>query len=47
MAEDRLPVVREMILADSEDGRRKALDKLLPLQQGDFEAIFEAMAGCR
>jgi pyruvate,orthophosphate dikinase len=45
MAEDRLPVVREMILADSEDGRRKALDRLLPMQQGDFEAIFEAMAG--
>jgi pyruvate,orthophosphate dikinase len=45
MAEDRLPVVREMILADSEEGRRKALDKLLPMQQADFEAIFEAMAG--
>jgi pyruvate,orthophosphate dikinase len=45
MAEDRLPVMREMILADSEDGRREALDKLLPMQQGDFEAIFEAMAG--
>src|SRR5207302_1673169 len=45
MAEDRLPVVREMILAENEDGRRKALDRLLPMQQGDFEAIFEAMAG--
>ena len=45
MAEDRLPVVREMILADGEDGRRAALDRLLPFQQGDFEAIFEAMAG--
>jgi pyruvate, orthophosphate dikinase len=45
MAEDRLPVVREMIMAENEDGRRKALDKLLPMQQGDFEAIFEAMAG--
>jgi pyruvate,orthophosphate dikinase len=45
MAEDRLPVVREMILADSEEGRRKALDKLLPMQQSDFEAIFEAMSG--
>jgi pyruvate, orthophosphate dikinase len=45
MAEDRLPVMREMILADSEEGRRQALDKLLPMQQGDFEAIFEAMAG--
>jgi pyruvate, orthophosphate dikinase len=45
MAEERLPVMREMILADSEEGRRKALDKLLPMQQGDFEAIFEAMTG--
>ncbi len=45
MAEERLPVMREMILADSEEGRREALDKLLPMQQGDFEAIFEAMAG--
>src|SRR5256885_796791 len=45
MAEDRLPVVREMILADDEHGRRTALDKLLPMQQGDFEGIFEAMAG--
>jgi pyruvate, orthophosphate dikinase len=45
MAEERLPVVREMILAESEEGRRKALDKLLPMQQGDFEGIFEAMAG--
>jgi pyruvate, orthophosphate dikinase len=45
MAEDRLPVVREMILAEGEEGRRKALDKLLPMQESDFEAIFEAMAG--
>src|SRR5919205_466856 len=45
MAEDRLPVVREMIMAANEDGRRAALDKLLPMQQGDFETIFEAMAG--
>jgi pyruvate, orthophosphate dikinase len=45
MAEDRLPVVREMILAQDEAGRRAALDKLLPMQQSDFEAIFEAMAG--
>jgi pyruvate,orthophosphate dikinase len=45
MAEDRLPVVREMILADNEEGRREALERLLPMQQGDFEAIFEAMAG--
>jgi pyruvate,orthophosphate dikinase len=45
MAEGRLPVVREMIMADNEDGRRKALDELLPMQQSDFEGIFEAMAG--
>jgi pyruvate,orthophosphate dikinase len=45
MAEDRLPVVREMILAEGEAGRRAALEQLLPMQQGDFEGIFEAMAG--
>ena len=45
MAEDRLPVVRAMILASGEDERRAALEKLLPLQQEDFEGIFEAMAG--
>ena len=45
MAEDRLPLVREMILAAGEDERRSVLEKLLPLQQGDFEGIFEAMAG--
>ncbi|HKC22217.1 MAG TPA: pyruvate, phosphate dikinase [Gaiellaceae bacterium] len=45
MAEDRLPLVREMILAEGTTGRRAALDKLLPIQQGDFEGIFEAMAG--
>ncbi|TMM21000.1 MAG: pyruvate, phosphate dikinase, partial [Actinobacteria bacterium] len=45
MAEDRLPRVREMIMASGEDERRAALDKLLPFQQGDFEGIFEAMAG--
>ena len=45
MAEDRLPLVREMIMATDEGSRRAALDKLLPLQQSDFEGIFEAMAG--
>jgi pyruvate,orthophosphate dikinase len=45
MAEDRLPIVREMILATAEDERRAALDRLLPMQQADFEGIFEAMAG--
>jgi pyruvate,orthophosphate dikinase len=45
MAEDRLPVMREMIMASGEDERRAALDRLLPHQQADFEGIFEAMAG--
>jgi pyruvate, orthophosphate dikinase len=45
MAEDRLPVVRAMIMASNEDERREALGRLLPLQQQDFEGIFEAMAG--
>ncbi|MGH3081988.1 MAG: pyruvate, phosphate dikinase [Gaiellaceae bacterium] len=45
MADDRLPVVREMIMASDERERRGALDKLLPHQQADFEGIFEAMAG--
>jgi pyruvate,orthophosphate dikinase len=45
MAEDRLPLVREMIMASDERSRRAALDELLPLQQSDFEGIFEAMAG--
>ena len=45
MADDRLPIVRDMILAREEDERRSALDKLLPMQQADFEGIFEAMAG--
>jgi pyruvate, orthophosphate dikinase len=43
--DERLPVVQEMILASDESGRRAALDRLLPFQQSDFEAIFEAMAG--
>jgi pyruvate,orthophosphate dikinase len=45
MADDRLPLVREMIMAGDEDERRAALDRLLPHQQSDFEGIFEAMAG--
>jgi pyruvate,orthophosphate dikinase len=45
MADDRLPVVREMIMASGEEERRSALEKLLPHQQADFEGIFEAMAG--
>ena len=42
---DRINIVREMILADDEAGRRRALEKLLPIQRGDFEGIFNAMAG--
>jgi pyruvate,orthophosphate dikinase len=42
---ERLQLVRELILAADEEGRRAALDRLLPIQQGDFEGIFEAMAG--
>ena len=45
MAEERLPLVRAMIMASGEDERREALAKLLPPQQEDFEGIFEAMAG--
>ena len=42
---NRINIVREMILADDEAGRRKALAKLLPIQRGDFEGIFKAMKG--
>ena len=42
---DRIIAVREMILADDKAGREKALAKLLPMQRGDFERIFEAMKG--
>ena len=45
MQQERLPVVQEMILAVSEEERRRALDRLLPMQQSDFEGIFEAMTG--
>jgi pyruvate,orthophosphate dikinase len=41
----RIDAVREMILADTEEGRKAALAKIEPLQQGDFEGIFRAMAG--
>ncbi len=43
--EDRITPVREMIVAENEEGRRKALDKLLPMQKGDFKGIFKAMTG--
>ncbi|HQF81915.1 MAG TPA: pyruvate, phosphate dikinase, partial [Candidatus Syntrophosphaera thermopropionivorans] len=42
---NRIKAMREMILADNEEGRRKALDKLLPMQRSDFEGIFTAMDG--
>ncbi len=42
---DRIKAVREMILASDVEGRRSALAKLLPMQRGDFEGIFEAMDG--
>jgi len=45
MAADRQPKMRAMIMAHDEAGRRSALDELLPLQQADFEGLFEAMAG--
>ena len=43
--EDRIDSVREMILADDEAGRRKALARLLPIQRSDFIGIFEVMDG--
>ncbi len=42
---DRIKSVREMILADDEAGRRRALAKLLPIQRGDFEGLFREMNG--
>ena len=41
----RIKAMREMILSDDEAGRRAALAKLLPMQRGDFEALFEVMNG--
>ena len=42
---DRIKAMREMIVAKDEEQRRKALDKLLPMQRGDFEGLYEAMEG--
>ncbi|MCX8131014.1 MAG: pyruvate, phosphate dikinase [Clostridia bacterium] len=42
---DRLPAMREMIVSRTEEQRRKALDKLLPMQRGDFEGLFKEMKG--
>ena len=44
--EDRLPVMREMIMARNHFEREDALDRLLPLQRGDFEGLFRVMDGC-
>jgi len=43
--ETRIKAVREMILSDSKDGREKALAKILPMQRGDFKALFDVMDG--
>ncbi len=45
MAEDRQPKMRAMIMADTTQARRRALSELLPLQQRDFEGLFQAMSG--
>jgi len=44
--EDRIAAFREMICADTVEGREAALDKILPYQQGDFEKLYEALEGC-
>ena len=43
---DRIAAIREMICSDTVEQRERALAKLLPMQQGDFEGIYEAMEGC-
>lgn len=43
---EKIKAMREMILAENAEGRRKALAKILPYQQEDFKGIFKAMAGC-
>ena len=42
---DRIPAIREMICSDTKEQREKALAKLEPMQQGDFEAMYEALEG--
>jgi pyruvate,orthophosphate dikinase len=42
---DRLPIVQEMILAETPEDRKAALDRLLPIQRADFKGIFKAMEG--
>ena len=41
----RIAAVREMILADTKEQREHALAKILPMQQGDFEAMYKALEG--
>ncbi|MBQ2723781.1 MAG: pyruvate, phosphate dikinase, partial [Clostridia bacterium] len=43
---ERIKAIREMIVAETVEQREKALDKLLPMQQSDFEQLYEAMEGC-
>lgn len=45
MSQDRLPIVQRMILSETKEEREEALAKLLPIQQKDFEGIFEVMDG--
>ena len=45
MEVDRLPVVQEMIMADDVEGRKAALNRLLPMQRGDFYGILKVMSG--
>ena len=44
-SETRLPIVQEMILSETFEERKNAFESLLPMQQEDFEGIFEAMQG--
>lgn len=43
---DKIKAMREMILSENAEGRKKALEKILPYQKEDFKGIFKAMAGC-
>ena len=44
--EDRIAAFREMICSDTEEEREVALNKILPYQQSDFKALYEALEGC-
>ncbi|MBE6575093.1 MAG: pyruvate, phosphate dikinase [Ruminococcaceae bacterium] len=43
---ERIAAIREMICSDTVEGREAALEKILPMQQGDFEKLYEALEGC-